>query len=91
MKLPKNCTRVDENRLQIAGITPNTIFANEDVPIEDAAIEELSSLLELETTARNMYKLMPEYFSQEPAVTRVSLSPDFHKGAGIPIGTTMLL
>jgi len=90
MRLPKNCLRVDKNRLQIVGITPNTIFANEDVPVEDAAIDELASLLELETTAKKMWEVAPELFSEEPCVSRVSLSPDFHKGAGIPIGTTML-
>lgn len=90
MALPKSCIRLDANRLQIMGLAPNVIFANEDVPVEDAAIEELSSLLELEETASRMYDVMPEAFSQRPGVTRISLSPDFHKGAGIPIGTTML-
>jgi len=90
MKFPKNCSRIDKNRLQINGIVKNTIFANEDVLIEDGAIDELVSLLELENTAKKMYEVAPEYFSTEPSVAQVSLSPDFHKGAGIPIGTTML-
>lgn len=89
MKLPKNCVRLDKNTLQISGIVPNRIFANEQVPVEDAAVEELTSLLELQNTATRMFEVAPEMFSEHPTVERVSLSPDFHKGAGIPIGTTM--
>lgn len=76
--------------MQIVGEVPNRIFANEHVPVEDAAVEELLSLLELQKTATAMYEAEPGLFSEPPTVQQVSLSPDFHKGAGIPIGTTML-
>jgi len=37
--LPKNCIRINNNQLEIQGISiPARIFANKDVPIEDAAI-----------------------------------------------------
>jgi tRNA-splicing ligase RtcB len=88
--LPKNCTRIDANRLQITGEIPATIFANERVPVENTAIDELAELLELQKTADAFYKIDPQYFSEPPRITQVSLSPDFHKGAGIPIGTTMV-
>lgn len=87
--LPKNCSRLDENRLSIKGKIPATIFANEHVVVEDAAVTELNELLELQDTVDNFYKLEPSWFSERPVIERVSLSPDFHKGAGIPIGTTM--
>jgi tRNA-splicing ligase RtcB (3'-phosphate/5'-hydroxy nucleic acid ligase) len=89
-KAPRNCTRIDSNRLIVDHTVPNTIFANEKVFIEDVAIEELLSVLELEETAKSFYKVHPELFSEPPGVERVSLSPDFHKGAGIPIGTSLL-
>jgi tRNA-splicing ligase RtcB len=90
MKLPKNCTRLDDNRIRVNHSVPNVIFANHDVPIDDSAVKELASLLELQETADKMYAASPELFSEPPKIERVSLSPDFHKGAGIPIGTTMV-
>ena len=90
MTLPRSCVRLDENTLQIEGEVPTRIFANEQVPVEDAAVEELLGLLELRKTATAMYEVEPGLFSEPPTVEQVSLSPDFHKGAGIPIGTTML-
>lgn len=89
--LPKNCVRLDENRIKIEGTSiPAIIFANEDVLIENSAIEELKSLLEIQQTAENFYQIEPDLFSEAPKVTQVSLSPDFHKGAGIPIGTSLI-
>ncbi|MDF1663742.1 MAG: RtcB family protein [Planctomycetota bacterium] len=90
MSTPKYCSRVDPQRLTIKHSIPNTIFANEDVLIEDVAIEELLHLLELQETAEQMYQACPELFSEKPGIERISLSPDFHKGSGIPIGTSML-
>lgn len=88
--LPKNCVRIDENRMRIDGSIPTTIFATEQVMVEDAAVDELAELLSLQDTAKKMYEQEPENFSAPPTIERVSLSPDFHKGAGIPIGTTMV-
>ncbi len=82
--------RVDPWRLSIPGRVPATVFASERVPVEDAAVDELRELLGLAETARRMFEVSPDLFSAPPSVERVSLSPDFHKGAGIPIGTTML-
>src|SRR5687768_6509752 len=82
--------RLDVNRLAIPGPVPATVFANAQVPIEDAAVDELRELLALADTAEAMWKAEPGLFTREPVVERVALSPDFHKGAGIPIGTTML-
>lgn len=89
--MSKHYIRLDENRIKIENTSiPATIFANKDVPIEDSAIEELKSLLELQQTAENFYKLESHLFSEPPQITQVSLSPDFHKGAGIPIGTSIV-
>lgn len=82
--------RVDANRLHIPGPTPATVFANERVPVEEAAIAELRELLTLAETADAMWKADPASFSERPSVEAVALSPDFHKGAGIPIGTSLL-
>src|SRR6266542_6273271 len=83
--------RLDANRLELPndyGI-PVRIFANDGVPIERAAVDELVGLLELQTTIARMHEAAPELFDGEAGVEAVSLSSDFHKGAGIPIGTTL--
>lgn len=91
MKYPKDLFRIDANTLMVDGVTvPNRIYANEDVPVEAEAVAELRELLDVQKTARDMYGRCPEMFKQEPHVVRVNLSPDFHKGAGIPIGTTLM-
>lgn len=90
-KTPKHCIRTGPNTLEIKGVeVKNCIYANENVLIEDAAVEELKALLEVQKTADAMYAAKPEMFTRKPRVVQVNLSPDFHKGAGIPIGTTLL-
>jgi tRNA-splicing ligase RtcB len=83
--------RLDANRLELRndyGI-PVRIFANDGVPIERAAVDELLGLLELQETIARMLSAAPELFDGEAGVEAVSLSSDFHRGAGIPIGTTL--
>jgi len=90
-KTPKHCVRTGPNTLEIEGVeVKNRIYANEDVPVEDDAVEELRSLLEVQKTADAMYKAKPNWFTKKPKILQVNLSPDFHKGAGIPIGTTLV-
>ena len=45
------------------------------------ALEDTLERLTLETTF---------FQGQEPRIERMILTPDFHKGAGIPIGTVMM-
>jgi len=82
-------SRIDTNRLQVQSDIPITIFANENVPVESEAVEELLGLLEVQNTAQRFYQRTPNLFSCNPRITHVSLSPDFHKGSGIPIGTSL--
>jgi tRNA-splicing ligase RtcB len=90
-KLPKDCFRTGPNTLMVGGVSvSNRIYANEEVPIEADAVIELAKLLEVQDTADQMYAACPEMFKVAPKVHRVSLSPDFHKGAGIPIGTSLM-
>lgn len=90
-KTPKHCIRTGPNTLEIEGVeVKNCIYANEDVPIEDSAVDELKALLDVQKTADAMYAAKPRMFTRKPRVVQVNLSPDFHKGAGIPIGTTLV-
>lgn len=66
-----------------------SVFANENVPIESTAVDELKSLLELQTTLRTFHRVDPEAFTHVPLIEKISLTPDFHKAHGIPVGTVL--
>ena len=70
---------------------PTRIFANEEIPLERVAVDELESVLGIQETVELLCHKAPQFFgtSEAPAVTEVVLTPDFHKGAGIPIGTVL--
>ncbi|WP_433210143.1 RtcB family protein [Dactylosporangium sp. CS-047395] len=60
---------------------PVEICAGPDVPLEPAALDELLTVLE---TQRSLQTLSPD-----ARIEQVVCTPDFHKGAGIPIGTVI--
>lgn len=82
--------RIDGHSLDLKndyGI-PVRLFANPEVPIERAAVDELRSFLDLQKTVENLQHADPDFFDHaHPGIARVAVTPDFHKGAGIPIGT----
>jgi tRNA-splicing ligase RtcB len=75
--------RVDDDWLRLPNRwdIPVEICAGPDVPIEPAAVREILSVLR---TAETLERL-----GGDAAIERVVLTPDFHKGAGIPIGTVL--
>jgi len=83
--------RVNENRLTV----PNqfdvdvSLFANVDVPVEQVAVDELRRMLEIQQTVEAFAKASPESFATPPRITRVAVTPDFHKAQGIPVGTIL--
>lgn len=83
--------RVDENRSTISNDfdVEVSLFANSDVPVEQIAIDELQQMLELQRTVESFAKVSPESFAVPPRVTRVAVTPDFHKAQGIPVGTIL--
>jgi tRNA-splicing ligase RtcB len=82
-RLDPRLHRVDESWLTLTNPhdVPVEICAGPDVPIEPAAIDELLTVLDTAATLRSL----------DPAarIDRVVCTPDFHKGAGIPIGTVL--
>jgi tRNA-splicing ligase RtcB len=66
-----------------------TFFANEHVPIQPAAVSELLTMLDLSLTVENMAAHSPDSFDHPPLIHRVAVTPDFHKAAGIPVGTVL--
>lgn len=82
--------RVDEFYLAFRGGVPGGIFASEAMRIEKNAVRELDTILELEACYAGLFDRHPDFFGGEaPAFTGLSISPDFHKGSGVPIGTSL--
>lgn len=84
-------SRLDACRLAVAnrhGIDA-TLFANADVPVEAAAVDELVTMLDLAETVERYEKASPDSFDTAPEIEKVAITPDFHKARGIPVGTVL--
>jgi tRNA-splicing ligase RtcB len=77
-----------ENDWQI----PVRVFANPEIPIEAVALDEISDVLKIQQNVADIQAVDPLFFGadSDPRLLEVVLTPDFHKGAGIPIGTVLL-
>ncbi len=77
--------RIDDNllRLENEEQIDVRVFANKQVPIEAAAVEELKGLLGLHSTLEQFNSADSEAFAEPPRIERISLTPDFHKARGI--------
>lgn len=84
----KRLTRIDESTLGVPGHAPFPvrIFANAAVSVEPAAVDELLSVV---SSHRTLERLGRGPSSAPWSIERVAVTPDFHKGAGIPIGTVL--
>lgn len=82
--------RIDSNRIVADHLPfPATIFANERVKTDKAAFAELDNLALLAESLERAGAAVPELFSGA-SVEKAAITPDFHKGTGVPIGTTLL-
>ena len=82
--------RLDANRVSILNEfgLDITLFANEEVPVDRASLLEARQLGEIAETVRLLNR--QRFFGDlEAVLRRCILTPDFHKGAGIPIGTVL--
>ena len=95
MKFKLNRTSQNTISLDAGFSFPVTIFANPEVQFGSEAVEEIISLLEIEQTVKNLKQwdeenLISEFFgSSIPKINSCVLTPDFHKGSGVPIGTVL--
>jgi tRNA-splicing ligase RtcB (3'-phosphate/5'-hydroxy nucleic acid ligase) len=82
--------RMDQNRLGLRTKNPFPvqIFANDEVPIEPVAIDELLELLSSQTVLDRL-SCVSAFQGVDWAIEQVAITPDFHKGAGVPIGTVL--
>ncbi|HET6251062.1 MAG TPA: RtcB family protein [Tepidisphaeraceae bacterium] len=83
--------RLDATRLKIANDqnVDATLFANEQVPVESGAVDELVGMIGLADTVDRLAKNDAGFFDRTPEISKIAVTPDFHKGVGIPIGTVM--
>lgn len=81
--------RIDENRVRIS--TDNgldiVLFANQDVPIDRASLRESVGIAQIHDTVELLRKA--DFLPESCSLKRVVLTPDFHKGSGIPVGTVL--
>jgi tRNA-splicing ligase RtcB (3'-phosphate/5'-hydroxy nucleic acid ligase) len=82
--------RIDANRVRIT--TPDnldiTLFANDGVFLDAASVDEILSFATITDTLSALNAR--GYFADCPAeLARIVLTPDFHRGAGIPVGTVL--
>src|SRR5262245_35018650 len=82
--------RIDDSWLTLPNAldVPVEICAGADVPLESTAIDELLTVLDTAHTLRALADASPGP-DVEARIDRVVCTPDFHKGAGIPIGTVL--
>ncbi len=75
--------------LKIGSGSISMFLAEGDKP-EKKAVEELRGMMGLKDTVERMKKWGGFFENQDSSVKKVIVTPDFHKGAGIPIGTVMM-
>lgn len=65
------------------------LFANENVSIDKEAFEELFDFLDVHRAVRDVVDSEKDFFGEDAKINRVVLTPDFHKGSGVPVGTVV--
>ncbi len=90
LDISRTVERVDAAHVRIGnpyGI-PISLFAGTDVPIEKAAVEQLLSFASLSETLVDLNR--HRFFGDvRGEIARIVLTPDFHRGSGIPVGTVV--
>lgn len=65
------------------------LFANDQVSIDKDAFQELFDFLDVHRAVQDVSAKEKDFFGEEAKINRVVLTPDFHKGSGVPIGTVV--
>ena len=93
--LDASVRRVDATRLLIENPqgVPITLFANAEVPIETEAVEQLLDFVSLQETLdllaehERAGRIAPFWGDAAGRLAALVVTPDFHRGSGIPVGT----
>ncbi len=74
---------------------PVTVFAREDVPIQPEGLDQLDEFLGLQETLARLYdheragRVDPFWGDAPGRIDSVVVTPDFHRGGGIPVGVVV--
>lgn len=81
--------RLDANRVKVE--TDNgldiILFANSDVSIDRQSLRETRGIAQIADTIDNLRQ--SGFLPDDARLRRAVLTPDFHKGSGIPVGTVL--
>ena len=72
---------------------PATLYAREDVGIETEGVEQLLEFMDLQGTLGDIYgwqkagRIQPFWGDEPGSMDSVVITPDFHRGGSVPIGT----
>jgi tRNA-splicing ligase RtcB len=82
--------RLDANRLRVhtRGGLDIVLYANESVFLDAASVDEIVSFATITDTLAALNR-HGAFADVEARLERVVLTPDFHRGAGIPVGTVL--
>lgn len=67
-----------------------SLFLPEGTKPDKKAMDELRSMMQMECTVERMKAVGSFFENPDSAVRKAAVTPDFHKGAGIPIGTVLM-
>lgn len=67
-----------------------SLFLPEGTKPDKKAVDELRTMMGLEETAERMKRSGVFFENPRSSVVKAVMTPDFHKGAGIPIGTVLM-
>ncbi len=67
-----------------------SLFLAEGTKPDKKAVDELRSMMQTERTVERMKAEGGFFENPDSSVRRAAVTPDFHKGAGIPIGTVLM-
>lgn len=67
-----------------------SLFLPEGTKPDKKAVDELRSMMQTERTVERMKAEGGFFENPDSSVRRAAVTPDFHKGAGIPIGTVLM-
>ena len=65
------------------------LFANEDVTFERDAFEQLFEFTDVARAIDDLRAAEPDFLGPDASIDRIVLTPDFHRGSGIPVGTVI--
>lgn len=95
--------RQDATRVKIINPQqlPVELYAREDVFLDGEGVRQLLDFLSLQDTIKNICQAqragqispffdLDDDAAHDPGFSRVVLTPDFHKGGGIPVGTVAM-